>query len=74
MEKIINILENLYKSKIITDYEIKRNRKIVDYSFKCSTDTIDLDCYFDEVEKIETFIKEYIDDYDKWCESVANAM
>lgn len=71
MEKIINILESLYKSKIITDYRIKRNNKIVDYSFKCSTDTIDLDCNFEEIEKLESFIKEYIEDFDRWCEEKA---
>lgn len=70
MEKVLMILENLYNKKIITDYRIKRANKIIDYSFKCSSDTIDQDCNFEDVENIQETIELYIKNFDNWCENI----
>lgn len=70
MEKILMILENLYNKKIITNYQVKRAEYILYFSFKVDGQNVELDCLLDEAEKIPELKKNWIDEYDAWCESI----
>lgn len=73
MEKALMILKKLLGIKKINYWNLSSD-EIVNYTFKCGTDNISLDCKLEEVEKLENFINEYIKEFDKWCESVEKAM